>query len=201
MGRSSWDDDPKETDQQRRKVRGQERTQDRTFRPARKLDPQACPPGYDPEVWSLTLLFEQLSAAAGVITLRGPLLYSMLEQRTTELRTILADPKLRSRPWKYRDIPMPAGVWSVDGVTRVATWQELTEAAIRREFGEYVAGDDQASWFCGKVRFWEMITEVRKRGYHKHLTLTQPEPAEEVQVSGPKKPKKPLPAFVRGHAV
>jgi hypothetical protein len=54
-------------------------------RPARKVDLDSVPKGYDADVWDVALFFEQVAADRGFSLAAGrPVLYAKLEQRITQ---------------------------------------------------------------------------------------------------------------------
>jgi hypothetical protein len=179
--RKSWEDEPAPTangrdlrkwqrDNPGKRVLDQQPV--RSVRLARVPDQDACPSGYDPYVWDMTILFDQLAEKHDVqLALGRPMIYAKLLRRMEELRDTLADRDRRGMPWKHNGLPMPRGVWSIDGVTRVDTWQRLGRAAIRYEWKTYDQDTYAVDWFCGRVRFWEMISEVRARGYFRYCAI------------------------------
>src|SRR5581483_8981614 len=145
-------------------------------RPARRADPDACPSGYDQDIWGLVLLFGQLAAADGIHLAAGrPLLYAMLEERVRELQARLE---------KAQKLEPRSGWWSATPGKRFGTWQELAEAAIRFEWANFRQDQYAADWFCDPTRFREMIRQVRHRAYFAHLDQKMRELRAEREASG-----------------
>lgn len=89
-------------------------SQDHAPRVARKVDPDACPPGWDPDVWRFTLLFEELAERWNIrLAVGRPVIYAKLEQR-------IEKSGVRNAPESMRR----------DSKGHVRTWQDLTEAII-----------------------------------------------------------------------
>jgi hypothetical protein len=80
---------------------------DRPRTPKTPYDPDKCPAGYDPEVWSLGLLFDQLAKKRGVtLAARMPVIHGVLLKRFARFRELvqekprkLLDSKGVIRPW------------------------------------------------------------------------------------------------------
>jgi hypothetical protein len=149
--------DPEREDKPKKK-------RDRLVQPARQLDPDECPAGYDPDVWDMTLLFTQCGLRRDTRTVDGPLLYAMLLPRMTWLRDQRAkiDETVR-------------GSWSADGVTRFSTWQEMGRAAIElfwRESKDILEPNDPGPYaaedFCHPLEFRAIIQDVRRKSVNKH---------------------------------
>jgi hypothetical protein len=144
-------------------------------RPARKPDPDSCPPGYDPAVWSLALLFRQTAQKTirrettdqHIILAHGlPLIYVLLERATPPFREHFAQRQEKvlagtARPfWLGR---------SVKTLRLAETWDEVVAEAIRYHFREYFEDEYAADYFCNPEVFRTMIREVREKGWLWHL--------------------------------
>lgn len=141
------------------------RTGGQSFRPARKVDLDEPPPGYDPDLWDMALLFELLATRRGIRLSHGRiLLYAMLEPRMEWLRD------QRARVDETR-----RGSWSADGVIRFSSWQEMGRAAIGffwEDTEDILTPNDPgphaASEFCNEVEFKAIIWETRQRAISRH---------------------------------
>lgn len=121
-------------------------------------DLDACPPGYDPGMWHLTLLFREEAAREQKIDLAefsNILLYAKLERAISPFRSWFT--KVPYRQVKVPDGPMP-------GYKVVTTWVDVMEAVIRYRFREYIEDSYAADRFCQPELFRDMVAETRERG-------------------------------------
>jgi len=118
----------------------------------REFDRNQCPAGWDPDVWSLALQFEQCAAREGIqLAVGRPIIYAALKDRCDDFRQVLYLRKKR---------------WSLDGSNRSAPWQEVVSAAITRHFARYHEDEYAVDFFCGPVVFSDMIKEVWQHGHN-----------------------------------
>lgn len=65
---------------------------DKPRTPKTPYDPDKCPAGYDPEVWSLGLLFDQLAKKRGVtLAARMPVIHGVLLKRFARFRELVQE--------------------------------------------------------------------------------------------------------------
>jgi hypothetical protein len=151
-------------------------------RVARKPDLDACPPGWDPDVWHLALYFKQVAESTTrretldeKIRLEHglPLTYAYLERACEPFRAwfsrrqagITAGEKSRSgRPLR----PVYVGSSTKD-VHVAENWVEVVEQAIRWHFAKYYEDEYAADTFCAPAIFRDMIRESRERAYDWNL--------------------------------
>lgn len=149
-------------------------------RPVKKVDLDECPAGYDPDVWSLTLLFRQEAAREGIdlVEFSNILLYAKLEKAVAPFRSWFAKRPEGARPIRIPDGPAPR-------FREAKTWAEVVEAVIRYRFAEYVEDAYAADRFCQEGTFRDMVKETRERGYHRYLKTK----AEELPDREPARPE------------
>jgi hypothetical protein len=144
-------------------------------RPARKIDLDECPPGYDPAVWSLALLFQQTAQRTirrettdqRIILAHGrPMIYAMLEQRCAPFRKWFASRQERAQDEHLRPFYLAR---SVSTLRIAGSWQEVVAEAIEHHFRAYFEDEYAADYFCNPEVFRSMIREIREKGWNWHL--------------------------------
>lgn len=135
----------------------------REFRPVKKVDLDACPDGYDPEVWDLTLLFRQTAAREKIdlVEFSNILLYAKMERVFSPLRKWYREKGCR-KLIRVPDGPLP-------GFKVVRSWHDLAAATIRHRFDEYYEDEYAADRFCQPELFRDMVREVRERGLNRYV--------------------------------
>lgn len=128
-----------------------------SFRPARKsYDPDACPADRDPDIWSLTLLFEQL--AARDVDLKAPrgVIYGGIAKRVDQFN-------IRER--QYRD-----------ALNQPCSWQNFMVAVIE-EFWSRMWNEYALDQFIDVSMFRQMCNCVLDRAKYRRLAAAPVKPS------------------------
>lgn len=138
-------------------------------------DLDACPPGWDQDVWGLTLLFQQTAQKTirrettdQRIILAAPrtVIYALLEQRCTPFRKWFDNRQERLQDEHLRPFYLGRSRKSL----RIAeSWQEVVAEAIEYHFRTWWEDEYAADCFCDPEVFRSMIREVREKGWNWHL--------------------------------
>lgn len=175
--------DERKSRQQQRKERGrQELASGGAPRPAKKVDLDACPQGYDPDIWHLALYFRQVAQATTrretlneKIQLEHglPVIYAYLERACEPFRDWFASrqEKVAAGALGRSGKPLrPVYVGSSKKTVHVAeNWVEVVEQAITWHFQKYYEDEYAADTFCQPETFRAMIRESRETARNWHF--------------------------------
>lgn len=173
--------------QQRRKDSGRQHRDDYPSpRVARKPDLDACPPGWDEDVWHLALYFRQVAQSTTRRETRNakirlehglPLIYAHLERACEPFREWFS--RRQEKISSGRNIrPVFVGN-SKKSVRPAENWVEVVERAIDWHFRQYYEDEYAAETFCQPGMFRDMIRESRENAYNWWLLKRRDERSEE----------------------